>query len=126
MAFTDICNQLICLHAVCCHHCSKELCWIMYLQVQGPPGYKSVCCRVRFVKSVCSKHFHLVEDLSHNCKIFSFLLTATVEYISLCSHFSRDLFTHSSTKNIRTSKRVSCKNLCNLHNLLLIHDNSVC
>ena len=109
---------------VCKVGCDK-FCWIICFKISCFVCNNRVGCSVTFVKSVTCKWNHDIKNIFCVFCVKSVFNSTIYEVYFFCIHNFFFLFSHSTTEHIRTTKRISCNSLSNLHNLFLVNHNSV-
>ena len=97
---------------------------VVRLQETSPVGNEAVASRVRLIESVARESCDLIEDEVGIALIDLVRLgRAFDKNLTLLLHRGRILFTHRTTKNIRTAEGITCEHFGRvLHLLLVNHD----
>ena len=102
-----------------------ERSWVMRFEVGSLIGNQRVGSRVRFVKTVTGELFHQVKQLCGQ-RLLDLALDRTLDKkTALLRHLFQVFLTHRTPQNVRSAKGIAADDLCNLHHLLLIHNDAV-
>src|ERR1039458_10661330 len=79
---------------------------------------------MRFVETVASELFHLVEDFASRGLWMAQGCGSTHETVALLSHLFGILFAHRSAEQVGLSERIAGQDVGDLHHLFLINDHA--